>query len=76
MTCPTCKDTGWVRTGDCWKPWKPCPNGCNKKIYEAHLGKPYKRKHEWLVPVGCSMDSGKRNPMSRSVDDGILTETL
>ena len=69
MTCPTCNDTGWIEVGD---HWNPCPNGCREKIHEAHFGKSVKCKREWLVPVGCSMDTGKRNPMSRSMDDGIL----
>jgi hypothetical protein len=24
--------------------------------------------------MGCAMDTGKRNPMSRSMDDGIVTD--
>ena len=24
--------------------------------------------------MGCAMDTGRRNPMSRSMDDGIVTE--
>ena len=73
MTCSTCNDTGWIKVNDYWQ---HCPKGCKERIYEAHFGKPVKREREWLVPVGCSLDSGKRNPMSRSVDDGILTETI
>jgi hypothetical protein len=72
MNCPICNDAGWVKVqGE----WEHCPNGCHQKIYEAHFGKRVKPKFELLTPMGMSQDTGRRNSMSRSSDDGILDYT-